>query len=110
MRRDALDRAIKAVHWKVPKYRFRRCNTCNDDVKGEQMWWLKKNTCAGLYPLMGPTHYKSWTCRRCAPLMSDLFRLEKVWFTDTFGELDITCIIEEEQQSRHLAFHSEKEE
>jgi hypothetical protein len=95
MRRDALDRAIKAVHWKVPKYLFKRCHTCNDDVKGEQMWWVRKQSGGGICP---PVTWKSWTCRRCAPLMSDLFKAEAVWFDKNFGILDLTCIEEEERQ------------
>jgi hypothetical protein len=72
MRRDRLDRAIKRVHWKVPKYFFKRCNQCDDDVKGEMMWWHRVSDMYG--------SWKVWTCRRCAPLMSDFFTQNSRYF------------------------------
>jgi hypothetical protein len=90
MRRDKTDRAIKSVHWKIPKYLWKRCDHCKDDVKGEQMWWFKQ------YYNFPYNHMcmKMWTCRRCAPLMSDLFKLHAKYFID----VDLTCIEEEERQ------------
>jgi hypothetical protein len=93
MRRDKLDRAILRVHWKVPKYKWLRCNRCEDDVKGETMWWFRAYDYAGTW--------KVWTCRRCAPLMSDFFRENSHHFKD----LDISPILEEERQMR---LHNER--
>jgi hypothetical protein len=89
MRRDALDRAIKEIHWKVPKYLYARCLECDDDVKGETMWWFWRYT-RGL----GCGRIKQWTCRRCAPMMSDLFRLNPEFFKD----VDYSILVEEENQ------------
>jgi hypothetical protein len=86
MRRDALDRAVKEIHWKTPKYFYARCNQCEDDVKGEMMWWFKT------YGFRGS--YKRWTCRRCAPRMSDLFRLNPEFFKG----VDYSILVEEENQ------------
>lgn len=96
MRRDALDRAIKAIHWKVPKWFFKRCDQCGDDVKGEQMWWVRR-----CYSVMNQLYSKVWTCRRCCPLMSDYFKAHAAYYDREYGVLDLTCIIEEERQLRH---------
>ncbi len=95
MRRDAVDRAVKRIHWTVPRF-FKRCDKCDDDVKKEQMWWFKQYYC-GPYAHLS---WKTWTCRRCAPMMSDLFKAHP----KIFGELDISCIEEEEKQ---YALHQE---
>jgi hypothetical protein len=92
MRRDALDRAIKKIHWRTPKWLYARCSECKDDVKGETMWWFRRNANA----FSSGCTYKQWTCRRCAPLMSDLFKLNPKFFKD----VDYSIIVEEERQLR----------
>ena len=91
MRRDALDRAIKSVHLKTSKFFFQNCSKCGDDVKGEQMWWFREYFSGLGYP---PCSWKTWTCRRCAPMMSDLFKAYPACFKD----LDVSCLEEEERQ------------
>ncbi len=89
MRRDAVDRAVQSVHWTTPRFFFRRCSICHDDVKKEQMWWFE-----GVGSRIYTGWYRTWTCRRCAPMMSDLFKAHP----GVFVELDISCIEEEERQ------------
>jgi hypothetical protein len=63
---------------------------CEDDVKGEQMWWWWRHG-GGLH---GTARIKQWTCRRCAPRMSDLFRLNPEFFKG----VDYSILVEEENQ------------
>lgn len=98
MRRDKLDRVIKAINYKTPKWRYRRCDQCADDVKGEQMWWFKRYARSTFgYPTLC---YKTWTCFKCAPKMSDLIVAHRAYFADHYGEIDLTSILDEEEEMR----------
>lgn len=92
MRRDKLDRAIKTVHWKTPRWFFRRCDQCGDDVKGETMWWYRRYVHSPGYP---STSFRAWTCRKCCPLMSDFFKAHA-----EYGALDLSPIEKEEEEMK----------
>jgi hypothetical protein len=97
VRRDQLDRQLKRIHWKIPKWLYARCIECHDDIKGETMWWYRTWS----YGPGGVARYKKWVCRRCAPKMSDLLRI----CHEDFEEVDYSAIVEEEKQ---LAKYNER--
>ena len=65
MRRDKLERTVARVHWTTPRF-FKRCRECKDDVKGEQMWWMRVDS--------GGCAFKQWACFKCCPRMFDFLK------------------------------------
>jgi hypothetical protein len=100
MRRDKLDRVTKSIHWKIPKWFYRRCSVCADDVKGEVMWYYKRYVSGHFgYPSLC---YKQWTCRECAPHRSDVIKAHSKYFDDHYGELDLSPLVDEEEETAML--------
>lgn len=75
MRRSALDRTLKKVKQVTPKWFFKRCNQCNEDVKGETIWKLRYTT-SGLHVMTYPVY----TCKKCAPTIIDFIEKNDRFF------------------------------
>ena len=66
MRRSALDRILKRVKQVTPKWFFRRCNNCNEDVKHETIWKVRYHS-----PGPNSVSWSVYTCKKCAPTIVD---------------------------------------
>ena len=86
MRRDALQRAIKRIGQYRSKWFFKRCYSCDDDIKDEILWKFR-------HYMHGPTpvSYMVYTCMECAPNIADLIELKK----HSFGKVDVTPLRKE---------------
>jgi hypothetical protein len=100
MRRDKLERIIKLIRWKKPKWFYKRCSQCSDDVKDENMWYFKQyySGYAG-YPSLCS---KTWVCMECAPRMSDVILLNSKYFGDHYGDVDLAPLVDEEEEMAML--------
>ena len=90
MRRDSLDRAMHSIKQCTPKWFFKQCWQCKDDVKGEVMWRFRKYYSASLYGCS----MRVWTCLKCAPTMADLIEA----YPSEFKNVDVTPLRERDAQ------------
>ena len=70
MREDNLDRALKRIKEKTPKFFYQYCVECKHRIKKEPMWRIKYGELA------------IWMCKRCAPTLLDLVRNRPKTFSD----------------------------
>lgn len=75
MRRSALDRVLKKVKQVTPKWFYKRCNQCNEDIKHETIWKLRY-TSSGLHTIT----YSVYTCKKCAPTIIDFIEQNEKYF------------------------------
>ncbi len=87
MRRDKLDRAGKKIKWVTPKWFFKRCTECDDDVKNEQMWTFQKYYSAGMHSCS----MRIYTCFKCCPTLADCIEAHP----SVFKDVDVTPLREE---------------
>ena len=87
MRRNARDRDIKRIKWVTPKWFFKRCTKCDDDVKDERMWTFRKHYSVGIHGFS----MRVYTCFKCAHTLVDCMKLHP----SVFKDVDVTPLRKE---------------